>query len=125
MPRCPQCQRQFKNDQGLKIHIGKQHRAKPKPKGGPGRKKGARGGLSCEICGRWFKLPLHLGRHRSVAHGKARRPKGTRRASRAPAAPAGVDVSGLSIDLLFALKAAVDSRLADIAVKIRKAKVGA
>jgi uncharacterized protein YbaR (Trm112 family) len=124
MPRCPQCQRQFKNDLGLKIHIGKQHGAKPKPRAGPGRKKAARGGLTCEVCGRWFKLPLHLGRHRSVAHGKARRPKAVRRASRAPAAPAGVDVSGVTIEQLLVLKAAVDGRLADIAAKMRKAKVG-
>jgi hypothetical protein len=41
-----------------------------------------------------------------------------------PAAPGGVDVSGVTIDQLLVLKAAVDSRLTDIAAKIRKAKVG-
>ncbi len=26
-------------------------------------------GLKCKVCGRTFKLPLHLGRHMSASHG--------------------------------------------------------
>jgi hypothetical protein len=38
--------------------------------------------------------------------------------------PAGLDVSGLTVEQLLSLKTAVDGRLAEIVEKMRKAKVG-
>jgi hypothetical protein len=108
----------------LKIHVGRLHSSKPKAK--RGRKKSApAGGITCKICGRSFKLPLHLGRHVSVAHrtgGKkktARRLRGLGRARM----PAGLDVSGLTVEQLLSLKTAVDGRLGQIVQKLHEAKV--
>ena len=125
--KCEQCDREFKNEQGLKIHVGRQHSSKPKVK--RGRKKAApAGGITCKICGRSFKLPLHLGRHVSVAHrtgGKKTTARRVRvsRGSGGARMPAGLDVSGLTVEQLLGLKTAVDARLAEIVGKMRKAKV--
>jgi len=125
--KCEQCDREFKNDLALKIHVGRLHSSKPKAK--RGRKKSApAGGITCKICGRSFKLPLHLGRHMSVAHrtgGKRKIARRVRmsRGSGGARMPAGLDVSGLTVEQLLSLKTAVDARLAEIVGKMRKAKV--
>jgi hypothetical protein len=46
------------------------------------------------------------------------------RAPRTPRADTGVDVTALTVDQLLGLKTAVDTRLAEIVEKMRKAKVG-
>ena len=119
--KCEQCGKQFGNEQGLKIHVGRQHGSKAKAK--HGRKKVA-AGVTCDLCDRTFRLPLHLGRHMSAAHGTggkktARRLRGRGRARM----PASLDVSALTVDQLLSLKAAVDGRLAEIVEKMRKAKI--
>jgi hypothetical protein len=122
--KCEQCDREFKNDLALKIHVGRLHSSKPKAK--RGRKKAApAGGITCKICGRSFKLPLHLGRHVSVAHrtgGKRKIARRLRRRGRRRM-PAGLDVSGLTVEQLLSLKTAVDGRLGQIVQKLHEAKV--
>jgi uncharacterized C2H2 Zn-finger protein len=123
--KCEQCGKEFKSEQGLKIHVGRQHGNKPKVKRGR-RKTTPTGGVTCDVCGRTFRLPLHLGRHVSVAHGTGGKKKTARRLRRRGRRrmPAGLDVSGLTVDQLLSLKSAVDGRLAQIVQKLRKAKVG-
>jgi hypothetical protein len=53
----------------------------------------------------------------------ARRVRGSR-GSGGARMPAGLDVSGLTVEQLLSLKTAVDGRLAEIVEKMRKAKVG-
>ena len=120
--KCEHCGKQFGSEHGLNIHVGRQHGSKAKAK--HGRKK-AVARVTCDVCGRMFRLPLHLGRHMSAAHGtggkKTARRAGGRGRTRMPA---GLHVSGLTIDQLLSLKSAVDGRLAEIGQKIRQAKVG-
>lgn len=82
--------------------------------------------MKCEQCGKQFGsehgLNIHVGRRHGrkakAKHGRkntARRLGGRR--------PAGLDVSGLTIDQLLSLKGAVDGRLAEIGQMIRQAKV--
>jgi hypothetical protein len=69
----------------------------------------------------------------SATHGKARKARKVkrarrvvaRRAPRAPRGGLGVDVSSLTVDQLLGLKAAVDARLADIARRMKRARVRA
>jgi hypothetical protein len=136
MPMCDQCNREFKNDLALKIHVGRQHKsagAAASPKKAPKPAKAGKGSLVCEVCDRRFRLPAHLARHKAAAHGmsrkapkaararKARRPALRKAAAAAPAA--GPDVQALTVDQLIALKQQVDSRLVDIARQMRAAKV--
>jgi uncharacterized C2H2 Zn-finger protein len=134
---CEQCGREFKNDLAMKIHAGRLHGSKSRRKAGrrkAGRAQaaaGAEGGITCSICGRSFALPLHLGRHMAASHGKAKvrraRAGGRAVARRGPGRPpAGqmADVRDLSVDQLLGLKVAVDARLAEIARRMRQARVG-
>jgi len=133
--KCTQCDKAFSAEHSLKIHVGKMHQskaeAKAAAKGGNGRKtrktrktrKLARvvqtGETTCRICGRSFGLPMHLARHITAKHGR-----GARAAlARAGAPENQVDVTLLNIDQLLALKQTLDARLADIAQKMRRAKV--
>jgi len=125
--KCEQCDREFKNDLALKIHVGRLHSSKPKAKRGR-RKAAPAGGITCKICGRSFKLPLHLGRHMAASHKKAKRAKRARRvvaprARRTPRADTGVDVTTLTVDQLLGLKTAVDARLTEIVRRMRQARV--
>jgi hypothetical protein len=140
---CDVCGREFKNELAVKIHKGLTHGDKAKKaKGGKVAKAAAataapvaaaKGGVTCDICGRSFKLPAHLGRHKSIAHKAAARkvvakPKAKR--AKAPVArrpattsAAGTEVADLSVDTLLALKSVIDARLAEIVTLMRKAKV--
>lgn len=128
--KCTQCGKAFPAEHSLKIHVGKMHQskaeAKAAAKGGNGRKtrktrKGATaaGQTTCGICGRSFGLPMHLARHITAKHGR-----GARAAQAWAGAPEiQVDVTGLNIDQLLALKQTLDARLVDIAQKMKRAKV--
>jgi len=136
--KCPTCEKEFESEHALKIHIGRQHgkgtaqkKARKKPAGRaravPAAEKGK---LICPDCGRSFRLPMHLARHRSVAHGSRRQGKkvaatrGRPKTARRPVAPPpGVNVNSLTVDQLIALKKAVESRLADIVRRMREANV--
>jgi len=136
--KCPTCEKEFESDRALKIHIGRQHgkgtaqkKARKKPAGRaravPAAEKGK---LVCSDCGRSFRLPMHLARHRSAAHGSRRQTKkvaaGRARPKKAPPAaapPTGVNVNSLTVDQLIALKKAVETRLADIVRRMREANV--
>jgi hypothetical protein len=134
--QCAQCGREFKNDLAMKIHVGRLHGGMAKA--APAAKKAASAGkTTCDICGRTFALPLHLGRHVAATHRKGKSvkvaapAKRAKRAARAvaPPAPAGIvgvaeaEVRTLSVDQLIALKEAVDARLAEIVRYMRQAKV--
>jgi uncharacterized C2H2 Zn-finger protein len=136
--QCAQCGKEFKNDLAMKIHVGRQHGSKAKAKAktkSASKKVAPAGNTTCDICGRTFALPLHLGRHVAATHGKGKAPKAAkpakrgRRAARAVAAPARIvgaadaEVRTLTVDQLIALKEAVDGRLAEIVRFMRQAKV--
>jgi hypothetical protein len=74
MPKCETCDREFPNDSGLKIHVGRMH--------GEKKVKIGKGAFACDTCGRKFKLPAHLARHASVAHAKAGKVKKTAKVGR-------------------------------------------
>jgi hypothetical protein len=123
--KCEQCDREFKNDLALKIHVGRLHSRKPKAKRG---RKRASVGVTCKICGRSFKLPLHLGRHMAASHKKVKRAKRARRvvAPRAPRTPrvgTSMDVNNLTVEQLLGLRTAVDARLAAIVRRMRQARL--
>ena len=142
--KCKKCDKKFGSERALKIHIGMAHGGKKKvrrkakkkagrPKAAKARRKGRKGKFVCKVCGRSFKMAMHLARHMTAAHGKTKRRKvikkarrrravGRPRAAKA-AAPAGVKVSALSIDQLLAIKGAVDARLKGLARKMRLAKI--
>ena len=139
--KCEQCGREFMNDLALKIHVGRQHGSKAKPKAARkrGRKRAKataapKGATTCMICGRSFKLPLHLGRHMAASHNKAKRGRparriaarriGARRGPGRPKAVVGVNVRNMPVDQLLSLKMAVDARLTEIARRMRQARVG-
>ena len=113
--KCVHCGKQFQTDQGLKVHVGVVHGPKvKKAPGKPGRPR--KNGFACNICGKVFGMPMHLGRHMTFSH------PGQKAA--AAAAPQGVDVAAMTVDALLDLKDAVDSRLAAIAQRMRQANVG-
>ena len=123
--KCEKCDREFKNERALKVHVGMVHGSKRKAK-----KKAPRasrkGKFTCKVCGRSFKMAMHLARHMTAAHGKKRRKtvKKARRVVRAAAdVPRGLNVDALSIDQLLAVKKAVDARLNSIAQKMRQLKL--
>jgi len=130
MLNCQKCGKEFKNAHGLKIHDtirhGKGRKARAAKKANRPAKTG-KGAFVCKTCGRRFKLALHLGRHASVAHSRKRKARKVGRPAGRPAAalaaPAGVDIRSLAIDLLLALKEQVDVRLADIARRMRAARI--
>lgn len=143
--KCQRCGREFGSEHGLKVHVGRAHgirpeEKKPKPASVVQPVSPIAAGATCDICGRQFKLPLHLARHRKAAHRakaerkivrrRARRGK-ARRVAAAPAAatpasvPIGVDIASLAIDRLLDLKKAVDSRLAKIAAVLRRFRIKA
>ena len=74
MPKCEKCDKEFKTDFALKIHVGRMHGVKKAKEG--------KGAFACKTCGRKFKLPAHLGRHVSVAHAKADKVKKARKVGR-------------------------------------------
>lgn len=127
--KCEQCGREFNGEHALKIHVGRLHKSKSKAK--RGRKTARAGKTTCAICGRTFKMPLHLGRHMAATHGKARKARKVkqarrvvaRRVPRAPRGGLGADVSSLTVDQLLGLKTAIDARLADIARRMKQARV--
>jgi hypothetical protein len=123
--KCEQCGREFGSEHGLKIHAGREHAGKAKAAPKP---KKAAAGVTCTICGRPFKLPMHLARHMAAAH-KAAKKRAPRRVVRSPmpVKPAmlagGLDVSALSIDELLSIKAAVDGKIGELVQKLRKIKI--
>ncbi len=127
---CDKCGKEFKNDFSLKIHAGRMHGEGKARTATRATMAGGAKALVCTICGRRFGMPAHLARHASVAHKTG--PKAVRtvwtgrrpgRKASVSATPASPEVQSLSIDQLIALKNEIDSRLADIARKMRAAKV--
>ena len=112
MAKCEQCGKEFGTEHALKIHVGRMHGSKAKRKG----KKG-KGANVCQDCGRRFGMAMHLARHRKSAHG----------ASTGAAKGARVGVSlqleGLALEQLVAIKTAVDQKLGQIAKLIRQFKL--
>ena len=118
--KCKKCGKSFKSEQALKIHVGLMHSAKKRKKRRAAKrvKAAKRSGVTCQVCGRRFKLPLHLGRHMAAAHGKAgKRGAGPGRRKMV----AGLNVSSLTIDQLLDLKRAMDDRLKAVARRMRTA----
>ncbi len=119
--KCEKCDREFKNDRALKVHVGMAHKDKRK-----GKKKAPRAGkFVCKVCGRSFGMAMHLARHVTAAHGtKHRREvRGKKAFGAAAGVPRGLDVGALSIDQLLDVKKAVDARLIGIAQKMRYLKL--
>jgi uncharacterized Zn-finger protein len=141
MSKCQKCGKEFASAHALKIHDALQHGKRRTAKAGPKRKPGRppKKPLVCKTCGRTFRMPAHLARHASVAHGKpskaskARKVRKVRKVRklgrpagrRAPlaAAPAGLDIRSLTVDQLLALKEHVDARLSEIATQMRAARI--
>jgi hypothetical protein len=135
MSKCQKCGKDFASAHALKIHDALQHRdgrtAKAAPKRKPGRP--PKKPLVCKTCGRTFRMPAHLARHASVAHGKASKARKVRKVRkvgrptgrRAPAAaaPAGLDIRSLTVDQLLAMKEHIDARLSEIATRMRAARI--
>lgn len=125
--KCEKCGKEFNSGHALKIHVGRMHGSKAKAVKGARRakaRKGARAGsLTCGVCGRKFRLKMHLARHSSATHGKVARRVG-RPAGAASAA--GTDVRSMSFDRLLALKRQIDQcvkdRVKDMVRQIRRAK---
>ncbi|MCD4698974.1 MAG: C2H2-type zinc finger protein, partial [Phycisphaerae bacterium] len=90
------------------------------------------GKFTCDVCGRSFKMAMHLARHVAAAHGTKRRKvvrktrsvvRGQRALIATAGVPGGMDVDTLSIDQILAVKKAVDARLNSIAQKMRQLKL--
>ena len=111
MAKCEKCDKEFKSEQALKIHVGRMHgekKATAAPKKAKTVAKAAKGALACKACGRTFNLPAHLARHASVAHAKAgkamkarkvRKSVGRKAAAAAPARLAKIPASILQAEL--------------------------
>lgn len=114
MAKCEQCAREFGTEHALKIHIGRIHGSKAKTKAKRKGKKGKAGANVCQDCGRRFGMAMHLARHRTSAHGAT-----------AKSARVGVSVQleGLALEQLVAIKTAVDQKLGQIAKLIRQFKL--
>jgi hypothetical protein len=110
----------------MKIHFGKQHRRKRRAKAA-GKAGRAKGGFTCQTCGRKFKLAMHLARHTGAAHGKVGKVRKIRKTAgltgRRTIASPGLDVRSLGIERLIELKHEVDARLRHIARRLRVARV--
>jgi hypothetical protein len=124
MAKCATCGKVVKNALALKIHVGRMHK-----KAAPPAKVAKGGAFTCKFCGRSFGLAMHLGRHISFAHAtgrkarKAGRPAAKRAATPVTASAAEIDVRSLAVDQLIALKQQIDSRLAEVARRLRLAGV--
>lgn len=130
--KCDKCDREFKNDRALKVHIGMAHGDKRKGKKKTSRASSRVGKFACDTCGRSFRMAMHLARHVTAAHGTkprkaVRKTRSPVRSQRALSATSGIqgslDVEALSIDQLLAVKKAVDARLNGIAQKMRQLKL--
>jgi hypothetical protein len=113
MPKCEKCDREFKSDFSLKIHVGRMHGGK--------KAKAGKGTFACEACGRKFKLPAHLGRHVSVAHAKAGKVKKARKVGR-PAGRSAVAAAPVGLAKIPAsiLQAELQRRANKASKKLRK-----
>lgn len=113
--KCPQCGKEFRSEQALKIHVGRMHGAKRK-----GKKRATRAAVNCEICGRPFRMSMHLARHMKAAHAGVAAPAVS---GKAAAVFTGIDVASLTIEQMLQLKRAVDGRLQEIGRLLRQAKI--
>lgn len=133
--KCEKCGKEFGGEHALKVHLGLRHGAKrkaarPRAKAkrqGKAAKGPRKGKFVCPICGRSFKMALHLARHRAATHGIRRRTKkavgGPARGATKARASSGIEVDALPVDQLLALKREVDARLAEIVQQMRRARV--
>lgn len=127
--KCSKCGREFMTEAGLNIHFGRAHWAgsQPATTAQPAVEEAAKPaavGVACPVCGRTFKMALHLGRHMKSAHPAGRMVRIAKVAPRKPGRPAkvasGQDLSSLSVEQLLAVRSEVDSLLQAILDKIEQ-----